>query len=620
MPSQRSSRLASHRWGGVLRRVLRGRGGGSIVENEDAIRLRQLEETDPYTPHPQSEHETLEKAAQTPPSTVGELSAQEHAPLVCAPEVEVHAAEPSGGPETTDVLDLPDLEDEFLEQAAETDLLRRTGAPERRLLEHLARVTDNLAEAQRFRGIDTIEFLGPLVDGLWGWVGDSGTWGVVDGGAPELGGLSPQHGDVLRARIEGWPWAYRIEVIAPTTLRRDGKRLSPLPRSLSDHRSGWRGLLERGDLIVARVPFSPHSLPSSSGAMSKVRPAVFMGWSGDAALVRGIYTYTRDRYVSRNRSIQLLPEADLDRASIAVRDRSVEIPAEWIDRRIGTLSEGNRGRIGIGGQRSPVEESRPTALVPTPPSEVQSYLEELLREAPPTQWTDAIRQVLSDISSLRLFSERLRNGGVALSEVGSLLAALEAMHPQLGSRPAGLRSMVSELLPNDPQLTLLALAKSHHAVPADLLVLAGSTSQSPTTRPPSPMMAVEATSFEVSWEGEPAVVIYDQSWSHGHLRNRRVDLRLLRESLACDADPPFYLVGPCLEEVATFHNVARHTGWTVECASCREAELETARRLARDADDGPVVVVTSAADMVRELEDDGHDVYIVSDLRPFELR
>jgi hypothetical protein len=119
------------------------------------------------------------------------------------------------------------------------------------------------------------------------------------------------------------------------------------------------------------------------------------------------------------------------------------------------------------------------------------------------------------------------------------------------------------------------------------------------------------------WEEPPALIIYDQSWSHGHLGQRRVDLRLMLSELGGASFGGAYLVGPCIEEVGSFHQVAERAGWNVICANSRAEEVSAARRIASRSNGGLIALVSRAIDMVRELEEDGHDVVVIDDLEPF---
>lgn len=514
-----------------------------------------------------------------------------------------------------EILEFDDLEE--LEQASRTEMSVRTLPPELRLMKFATDALTRQDQIRRFGGIDSIEFIGLLPDRTWAWTGEAGTWGNVELQSESLNGFVPQHGDIVRARIDGWPWRYQISSLAVGTLRRNGERVNKFQSEVEFRREGRLGDLQVGDLIVALVPYSPHASVGADGSTKKGRPAIFMGWQGDAAIIRGIYTATKDRYMTRRRAIRLEPEPALEKRVIAVHDRNVEIPSNWVGRRIGSLSETNRGRIGIGGQPSGRRGQHESIDIQGLSTELVQYVRALLNGFTPQNWTELTLRILRDIQAGRLLAQEFRNRGVLLSDVGQILRVVGEAFSGLGPRPLGLRIQIDEALSSDPTLTEVALAKSHHTVPVDILIHATAVRQSRDdvrSRSEEPERTREE--FMPSWSESPALVLYDQTWSHGHLGDRRIDLTLLRSSLVGTSSTPCYIIGPCLSELIGFHRAAKNLGWQVHCAETRQEQIDAARSLARQSS-GEIVVVTNAADLVTDLEENGFDVHLVDSLQPF---
>lgn len=203
-----------------------------------------------------------------------------------------------------------------------------------------------------------------------------------------------------------------------------------------------------------------------------------------------------------------------------------------------------------------------------------------------------------------------------LSTFGTVLAAVEHALPSLGARPKPLRVVVERLLGATPSLSALRLVQTDHSPPVDWLRVVEHSATSADDPTPISGDAWQPAE-DHPWEGVPAAIIYDQSWSHGHLGDRRVDLRRIVADLGAPSFRSAYLIGPCIDEVASFHHVAERCGWNVVCAGSRDEEVGAARRVAASSEQGPIVLISRAVDMVRELEEDGHDVHVIDDLEPF---
>jgi len=99
------------------------------------------------------------------------------------------------------------------------------------------------------------------------------------------------------------------------------------------------------------------------------------------------------------------------------------------------------------------------------------------------------------------------------------------------------------------------------------------------------------------------------------MRERRVDLTQALRDLRADGNAPAYILGSDAEYGwAAFQQAARHRGWKTAVTGSRAEVCTTAARIAKENGAEFVTVVGFHSDVIAELENNGHEVTIVSNL------
>lgn len=507
------------------------------------------------------------------------------------------------------------------------------------------------------RALRRIRILGLVDAHTWAWVGAEGTWGLLAKDSEPCGQWDITAGDTITALIESLPWVHRVETVAPHTLQRVKSaesagappvdRLQPVGYGNEVSQPlGWKARLQPGDVVHADIPYSPHDPVDRNGNLSKLRRAIFIKWGHDHAVVRGVYTASKKKYVNRNGGIVLRNANQVfDKPRVAVYPRNVEIDPGEIRKKIGALDETDRGRVGIGGQgwvaghppasvlAEPAETKPhkkpppPTAVTqqlapggrvhehPLPPNQLAYVMDTLKHweDHPPSDWATVFEDILTDISEGSL-STSLHRHGVALTEFGSIVHALAAEYPQLGPKPHPMRPAVEETLSAIGDSLELCL-RVHDGVH----VITQTRGQRPIPREDDTITQSDVPELQdVIPTDEIAAVLYDQTWVYGQLRGQyRLDLNRISQHVVGSAYVPSYVIGPDLYGVDHFHRAAERLGWTVIPTASRADEIAAAVKLAATLPPGAFAVISNAADLVPAVEDTGRAVVLFSDLSPY---
>jgi hypothetical protein len=215
----------------------------------------------------------------------------------------------------------------------------------------------------------TVSILGTLRDGNIAWVGnDTSSYGHCDVslfGRTEVGG-----GDEIRARVVSHSWGHTLEAVDTnsylTAEEIDERRQRPLgdaketgtPAPELVHGT-WRAQLQPGDVIITHIPFGDTYGHRAGGAMAKNRPAAFVRWEHDYAVVRPIYS--PDTYVAKSGlGTALLERGCLDHLSY-IRKVAFDIHPDCLLKKLGRL--GDRDLVGLGFTRGAVT---PPPALPAP--------------------------------------------------------------------------------------------------------------------------------------------------------------------------------------------------------------------------------------------------------------
>lgn len=193
----------------------------------------------------------------------------------------------------------------------------------------------------------TATILGPLRDGTIAWVGDdSSAYGQCD--ISVFGREQVGLGDEVRARIISHPWGHTIEVVDHQTYltaeevhTKHERQLggltaerTPAPELV---KGTWRETLEPGDVVFTHVPFGDSYGYRPGGAIAKNRPAAFVRWEHDYAVVRPIYG--TDTHVARNGlGTELLERGCLSKDSV-IRKVAFDIHPDCLLKKLGRLGD-----------------------------------------------------------------------------------------------------------------------------------------------------------------------------------------------------------------------------------------------------------------------------------------
>ncbi len=362
------------------------------------------------------------------------------------------------------------------------------------LVDHIHVATAPEAEPAKAHGLRDVTIVGQLEDHTWAWIGADNSWGFLTPDSEHLRLWEICDGDRIRARVWSHPWHHTIEAVDPSSLLRVGEQRFPFaaPRQPQFATGNWRDELLPGDLLIAHIPYSPHSLPDGRGRIAKDRPAVFIRWEGSSAFVRGVFTGTKGRYVARHPHVTLEVERDLlGRAPAKVPLRDSEIGPDDIIKRKGRLSEVNRGRLGIGGRSKHSISSHPTHHVvssgPALTLDARVDLEDpnhyrVRHGLSPAiaavaldlsasvkngdHWADVLTTFLEDIAATEYFADEISGIGLPLSIIGSVMNALSADFALVNKPRDSFQQVVEEIIDDWGSLAVVA---SVSAVPQIVL-------------------------------------------------------------------------------------------------------------------------------------------------------
>ena len=223
----------------------------------------------------------------------------------------------------------------------------------------------------------TVSILGTLRDGNIAWVGnDSASYGHCD--VSFLGRDEVGSGDEIRARVVSHSWGHSLEAVDPnsylTAEEIDERRQRPLGDAEEEGTPApelvhgtWRAHLQPGDVILTHIPFGDTYGHRVGGAIAKNRPAAFVRWEHDYAVVRPIYS--PDTYVARSGlGTELLERGCLDHLSY-IRKVAFDIHPDCLLKKLGRL--GDRDLIGLGFTRGAVTPPPALPVAGPPPGPVE---------------------------------------------------------------------------------------------------------------------------------------------------------------------------------------------------------------------------------------------------------
>ena len=479
-----------------------------------------------------------------------------------------------------------------------------------------------------------VTVIGRLKNGAIAWFNESlSMFGTVT--KDLLGEMEPQTDDRFRTRVVSYPWGHVVAAVVPYSL------VSPFAvRPVTEVTVDSAGTppdsvkgtpferLRPGDIVLARVPYDGTLGLDKRGRMAKNRPSVFLRWGHDNyAWLRAIYD--ADGFVaSNNLGIRLVDSHVLDKASV-VRNAEYDIDPANILRHLGRLGTRDLNALNI--EDTPVDNQAPETQAPV--NYDRSDLDPVTREIPvliaavkPAPTDDPGRvmdAMLSAFVSNDTLSGLLRTEGIHFAMVGHVFATL-ARSGGINVPKGSFRRLIDARLQADTASSGNAFElrpdENNHPVlwlrtgPAPVRTVVAEPAQKDEPVP------VDDTNLEPRFvlddEYEvPDLIIYDQESAAVLMRERRVDLTQALRDLRADGNAPAYILGSDAEYGwAAFQQAARHRGWKTAVTGSRAEVCATAARIAKEHGAEFVTVVGFHSDVIAELENNGHEVTIVSNL------
>ena len=480
-----------------------------------------------------------------------------------------------------------------------------------------------------------VTVIGRLKNGAIAWFNESlSMFGTVT--KDLLGEMEPQTDDRFRARVVSYPWGHVVAAVVPYSL------VSPFAvrpvtevtvESAGTPPDSVRGTpferLRPGDIVLARVPYDGTFGLDKRGRTAKNRPSVFLRWGHDNyAWLRAIYD--ADGFVaSNNLGIRLVDSHVLDKASV-VRNAEYDIDPANILRHLGRLGTRDLNALNI--EDTPVDNQAPESQAPV--NYDRPDLDPVTREIPvliaavkPTSTDDPDRvmdAMLSAFVTNDALSDLLRTEGIHFAMVGHVFATL-ARSGGINVPKGSFRRLIDARLHADTASSGNAFElrpdENNHPV------LWLRTGPAPAPAAPAARPASEEEPGPVDdWNHEPRfvldedyetpdLIVYDQESVAVLMRDRRVDLTRAVRDLRADGNAPAYIIGSDAEYGwAAFQQAARHRGWRTATADSRAEVCAAAARIAKEHGAEFVTMVGFHSDVIAELENNGHEVTIVSNL------
>lgn len=460
--------------------------------------------------------------------------------------------------------------------------------------------------------IRNVQIVGHLRDGGWGWVClDVAAWGQSDTQRlASLGYESPQPGDAFRARVRSYGSLHFIDNVDKHSLVRVGETRRPRP-SLPTHalpesvRNTWRAALQPGDIVAARIPFGPLAGVDGAGSTAKTRPAVFVGWTEDEAIVRRISGV--GGYLDRNGGIRLRLTPNLKKESVVSPvDQYVEIVG--ISKKLTRIHPTDAGHAQI-----PLTSNRAHDVIDRQEPSKMLRFDSVIED---TVATLSGRPLRDDLEILELLLRGIRSSEDAL--LFSALGELERIACSRLEIAKPTRKMFDRVsaISRKPEMGV-AIMHDDHGHPVATFVEPRPDDEAEgfdEARPADSLTFMYVSPVLPEDYVEPDVVILDQLACHLMLQDRRTDLAEALSILRSDSTAPCFLIGSAdLPSLQSFQKAARYRGWTVVTAETREATLSKAVETVRQTGAEFVTIVTDRADIVAEVEAYGCEVTAIGE-------
>ena len=485
----------------------------------------------------------------------------------------------------------------------------------------------------------TIAFVGQLKDGSLAWIGDDDlSFGRSD--SSDFSPHSPSAGDAIRANVIGYAWGCVVGALVPDTYRTAEQVDSDREKSLSIPTdvagivpplaiNTWKQGLKPGDLVLAHVPFDGTYGSTRTGAISKNRPAMFVRWEDDYAIIRAIYS--SGKHVDNNGLGTPLKDSSMLKKKSVIRNSEMDIRVDGLLKSLGSLGNVNLMQLGYrsaaGSKKTKIKTERlkghlqivPKQRVQQPANlpfaksvdpvkaELRNICIEFVRRGEHQSIGALLEDLIVSISESQGLRPALNQDGLGLPEIGTVLHFLVG-ESNLDSKGFNLRESIVPVLENinDSRGTALGITQGIHdrLLKSDHKVLA------------SFLPVFEDCTFVIPDDYEcPDLVFLDQLAVADILGGSRLDFTRALEDVTLGENVPCLFVGST-EDVALqqLHRAAAHAGWICKSANNLESRLEILLSAQREYGAQLITVISKYSDLVAGLENIGCEVQILGEV------
>lgn len=486
----------------------------------------------------------------------------------------------------------------------------------------------------------TIAFVGQLRDGSLAWIGnDDLSFGYSDPAV--FSPLSPSAGDEIRAKVIGYAWGCVVGALVPDSFRTAEQVDSDREKSLSTPTdeagvvpplalNTWKHVLKPGDLVLAHVPFDGTYGTTKTGAISKNRPAMFVRWEDDYAIIRAIYG--SGRHVDNNGLGTPLKDNSVLKKKSVIRNSEMDIRVDGLLKSLGRLGPSDLLQLGYisaaGSKKTPKTTERRKVnlrIVPKLPAravgnvpfsrstdplsiELHNVGQELIRQGVYQDTRDLLNDLVRSISALHGLQGFLENNGVGLAEIGTMFHFLVG-HSNLDSNGSNFGELITPVLEalNDSRDTKLEIVPGIHRLP----VLRWCKSV-----PVSSLHIFEECTFTIPDDYEsPDLVFLDQLAVADILGGSRLNFRRALEDVTLGENVPCLFVGSTEDvKLQQLHRAATHAGWICTSSNSPASRLEILLSAQREYGAQLITVISKYSDLVAELENIGCEVQILGEV------
>ena len=505
---------------------------------------------------------------------------------------------------------------------------------------HIRAKISRQRDTTAFGKVVTITVVGQLKDGSLAWIGnDDLSFGHS---APDVFlPHSPSPGDETRAKVFGFAWGSTVGALIPNTFRTAEQVDADREKSLSEPTDlagvvpplamhTWKELLKPGDLVLAHVPFDGTYGTTKTGAISKNRPAMFVRWEDDYALIRAIYG--SGKHVDNNGLGTPLKGAGSLKKKSVIRNSEMDISVDGLLKSLGRLSNVDLQQLGYLSAAEPKKTKTKTErlkvhlrIVPKEPVtqptylpfaksvdpvkiELRSIYQELARKGEYQSTRVVLEDLIGSISECQGLRDLLKEDGLGLAEIGNMFHYL-VNASNLDAKDFNLRISIVPVLEklNDSRGTTLEISQGIHNLP----VL-----RSGHKAPASFLPVLEDCTFVIPDDYEcPDLVFLDQFAVADILGDSRLSFSRALQDVTLGENVPCLFVGPTDDlKLQQLHRAATHAGWICKSASTPASRLDVLLDFQREHGAQLVTVISKYSDLVAELENIGCEVQILSEV------